>query len=412
MKINGQDRMILRDLAKEVAEIASRPNMVQRRQRWVEHNSLRSTEPMMLIFPEGAWEELLPTATLRCGHAQAREIEWNLRSRIYTFNHFQDDTVIEAEWIENAVVQDTGWGLDDIREESSAARGAYRIEPALRQFSDLNKMHFPELVYDEPATQARLTMLSDLFGDILTIRPKGVSRVAYGLTSQYLFLRGETALLMDMVDDPGFIHEVMAFLVEGHRCFLKQLIEANLLSLNNDSTYHSSGGNGYTDELPRPGFDPQRVRPCDMWASAESQEMQPVSPKMHREFVQRYEKQLLEPFGLTGYGCCEDLSRKLEDVFIIPNIRRISCSPFANVDVCAEKLKGNYIFSWKPQPAHLVGDFDQAHIRGYIKHTLEVTRANYCFLEMILKDTHTVEHHPERMDDWTRIARQLINDIQ
>ena len=412
MKINGQDKIILRDLAKEVAEIASHPDMAQRRQRWVEHNSLRSTEPMMLIFPEGAWEELLPTSTLRCGDLQAREIEWSLRSRIYTFTHFQDDTVIEAEWIENAVVQDTGWGLDDIREESSAARGAYRIEPALKQFSDLKKMHFPELVYDEPAIQTRLTMQRDLFGDILTVRPKGVSRIAYGLTSQYLFLRGETALLMDMVDAPGFIHEVMAFLVEGHRRFLKQLVEANLLSLNNDSTYHSSGGNGYTDELPGPGFDPQRVRPCDMWASAQSQEMQPVSPKMHCEFVQQYEKQLLEPFGLTGYGCCEDLTRKMDYVFTLPGIRRISCSPFANVDVCAEKLKGNYIFSWKPQPADLVGAFNPEHIREYVHHTLEVTQANHCVFEMILKDTHTVEYHPERMDEWTRIARQSINEIQ
>ncbi len=412
MKINGQDRTTLRDLAKEVAEIAARPEMEQRRQRWVEHNSLRSTEPMMLVFPEGAWEELLPNSALHCEDPQAREIEWNLRSRIYTFNHFQDDTVIEAEWIENAVVRDTGWGLDDIKEESSDARGAYRIEPALRQFSDLKKMHFPELVYDGPTSQARLARLCELFGDILTIRPKGVSYIAYGLTSQYLFLRGTTDLLMDMVDAPGFVHEVMAFLVEGHQRFLKQLMEANLLSLNNDSTYHSSGGNGYTDELPRPGFDPQRVRPCDLWASAQSQEMQPVSPKMHRDFVQQYEKQLLAPFGLTGYGCCEDLSRKLEDVFTIPGIRRISCSPFANVDVCAEKLKGDYIFSWKPQPAHLVGNFDPGLVRSYIQHTLEVTRANQCVLEMILKDTHTVEHHPERMDEWTRIARQLINENQ
>jgi hypothetical protein len=412
MKISSHDRTILRDLAKEVVEITSRPEIAQRRQRWIEHNSLRSTEPMMLIFPEGAWEELLPASRMICEDSEARDIEWNLRSRIYTFNHFQDDTVIEGEWIENAVVRDTGWGLDDIKEESTSNRGAYRIEPALRQFSDLKKMHLPELVYDEPATQARLAMVCDLFGDILAIRPKGVSRIAYGLTSQYLFLRGTTDLLMDMVDAPGFVHEVMAFLVEGHQRFLKQLIDANLLSLNNDSTYHSSGGNGYTDDLPKPGFDPKRVRPCDMWASAQSQEMQPVSPKMHREFVQQYERILLEPFGLTGYGCCEDLSRKLEDVLSLPKIRRISCSPFANVDRCAERIKRNAIFSWKPQPADLVGDFNPDHIREYINHTLEVTQANHCVLEMILKDTHTVEQHPERMDEWTRIARQSINDIQ
>ena len=110
----------------------------------------------------------------------------------------------------------------------------------------------------------------------------------------------------------------------------------NLLSLNNDSTYHNSGGNGYTDELPTPGFDPDRVRLCDMWGSAEAQEMAQVSPEMHAEFVLQYEKRLLGPFALTGYGCCEDLTRKMDDVFTIPNIRRISIAPSADVAACAE----------------------------------------------------------------------------
>jgi hypothetical protein len=129
---------------------------------------------------------------------------------------------------------------------------------------------------------------------------------------------------------------------------------------------------------------------------------------MHHKFMMRHEAQLLEPFGLTGYGCCEDLSKKLEHVMALPHMRRISCSPFANVDVCAEKLKGRFIFSWKPNPADLVGDFDAAAIRRYIRHTLDVTRAQGCVLEMVLKDTHTCQHHPERFDEWTRIAREEL----
>jgi hypothetical protein len=119
-----------------------------------------------------------------------------------------------------------------------------------------------------------------------------------------------------------------------------------------------------------------------------------------------YEKRLLAPFGLNGYGCCEDLSLKLDDVFTIPNIRRISISPFASVDRSAEKLGARYIFSWKPNPAHLVGRFDRQALRAYIGHTLKAARG--CVLEMILKDTHTCENHPERFTEWTRIARELI----
>jgi hypothetical protein len=136
-----------------------------------------------------------------------------------------------------------------------------------------------------------------------------------------------------------------------------------------------------------------------------------VSPKMHADFVMPYESRLLEPFGLTGYGCCEDLTKKLDDVFKLPHMRRISISPFADVDRCAERLRGDYIFSWKPNPAHLVGNFDPTKIKKYVQHAIEAASAQGCILEMILKDTHTCEHQTERFDIWTQTAREIIREV-
>jgi hypothetical protein len=78
------------------------------------------------------------------------------------------------------------------------------------------------------------------------------------------------------------------------------------------------------------------------------------------------------------------------------------------VDACAEKLKGLYLFSWKPNPAHLVGHFNEAAVREYVRHTLEAARRNGCVLEIVLKDTHTCEHQTDRFDRWTQIAREEI----
>lgn len=246
-----------------------------------------------------------------------------------------------------------------------------------------------------------------MFGDILELKLRGIDHISYHLMSQYTDWRGLEETMLDMYHQPQMVHEAMNLLEEGHRRILQQLANQNLLTLNNDSTYHSSGGNGYIDTLPAEGFDSGHVRPTDLWASAESQELAQVSPKHHAEFALAYEKRLLAPFGLTGYGCCEDLTHKLDDVMTITNLRRISISPFANVDLCAEKLRGNFIFSWKPQPAHLVGNFDEDMIRGYIRHTVEAAQKNGCVLEMILKDTHTCEYHPERFDRWTQLAREV-----
>jgi hypothetical protein len=411
MQFEKRERTILRNLANKIADIAVKPIMEPRRQLWRQHNSLKSTYPMMLLFPEGSWQELLPESVLLCRGPEAREIEWNLRHRIYTHEHFQDDTVIEAEWVVPAVIHSTGWGLESQLKRTEEFRGGYCIEPVLKNREDLKKMHFPELTYDEGATQHKVAQMQDLLGDILDVKFKGRAHISFHLTYQYIFVRGTNELFMDMATEPEFVHEFMNFLMEGNLHEFKQWEDFNLLSLNNDNTYNTTGGNGYTDELPKPGFDANRVRPEDLWASAEAQELAGVSPEMHNEFALKYEKQLLERFGLTGYGCCEDLTHKLDYVFTIPNIRRISCSPWADVPKCAEKLKGNYIFSWKPNPAHLVGAFNPGLVRKYIRGAVEVARAHGCVFEMILKDTHTCENQPNRFDDWAQIGREVIQDV-
>ncbi|MDY7080148.1 MAG: hypothetical protein SXV54_24975 [Chloroflexota bacterium] len=408
--ISSPDRDLLRDLAKQVADIAALPIQAERRELWRKHNSLQLVRPMILIFPEGSWYELLPQDELVCETDETRWIEWMLRMRVYYHQHFRDDTVIEKEWVVDKVIHNSGWGLEVERVPSSAARGAWKFAPVLKEPADLEKLRFPEIAYDEAATKRNLEQVHDLFGDILDVKLKGVAHISYHLMSQYTDWRGLEEMMLDMYLHPQMLHEAMAFLEEGHRRILQQYVDQNLLSLNNDNAYHSSGGNGYTCELPKTGFDPAHVRPCDVWASAESQELAQVGPKQHAEFALAYEKRLLEPFGLTGYGCCEDLTGKLDDVLTIPNLRRISISPFADVDACAERLQDGYIFSWKPHPVHLVGNFDAELIRGYIRHTVEVAQEHGCVLEIVLKDTHTCEHHPERFDRWAQIVREEVEN--
>ncbi|MFZ2657573.1 MAG: hypothetical protein WAX69_21740 [Victivallales bacterium] len=406
-KITQKDRGIIRNLAGKVADAAADPVMRERRSLWKKHNSLKPCRPMILVFPEGSWRELLPDAVLECGTEEGRRIEFNLRSRLYGHEHLDSDNVVEKDWPVSKEISDTGWGITPKWHDSPDQVGARGFDPVIIDGSDLEKMKYPEVSYDESRSSENLEFFQDLFGDLLDVRLKGLTHVSFHLMNYYTSIRGLEQVMLDMYENPGMLHDAMAFLAEGHERKLKQYSEMNLFELNNDGTYHSSGGVGYTDELPISGFDPGRVRPCDIWASAEAQEMAQVSPEMHEEFILRHEKRLLSHFGLNGYGCCEDLTRKLDYVFKIPNLRRISISPWADVDECAVKLKGRYIFSWKPNPSHLVGSFNAAAIRSYIGHTVETARRNNCVLEIILKDTHTVENHPERFDEWTRIAREM-----
>ncbi len=405
MSYSRRDAKILRDIARRLAEIAHLPVMDERRALWKRHHRLERVRPMVLVFPEGAWAELLPEDVLQCEDPDARKIEWALRHRIYWHEHIPDDYVFEPCWVVNKAVTNTGWGVASRHVPSPMERGAWAFDPVIKEPSDLQRLRFPEVIHDETATQRSYAEACELFDGILEVKLKGIAHISFHLMALYCDLRGLEQVMLDMCVNPAMLHDAMAFFEEGHHHLIRQYEKLNLFSLNNDDTYHSSGGIGYTDELPGAGFTPERVRPCDMWASAEAQELAQVGPEMHREFSLEHERRLLAPFGLNGYGCCEDLTLKLDDVLTIPRLRRVSISPFADVETCAEKLGRKCIFSWKPHPAHLVGDFNDKCIRRYLAHTLDVTRG--CVVEMILKDTHTCEGRPERFTQWAQIAHQL-----
>ena len=66
---------------------------------------------------------------------------------------------------------------------------------------------------------------------------------------------------------------------------------------------------------------------------------------MHKEFGLNYGIKWLSRFGLAYYGCCEPLHNKMEILAKIPNLRKISISPWANIDEASEKMRGKYVIS-------------------------------------------------------------------
>ena len=130
---------------------------------------------------------------------------------------------------------------------------------------------------------------------------------------------------------------------------------------------------------------------------------------MHEEFILSYEREVLKPFGLTGYGCCDDLSKKLDGVLKINNIRRIAVCPWADISEFTPRLGKNYIMTWKPQPAYLAHDvFDEQSVYEELK--TGITKARGGVLELILRDTHTCRHDPNRFMKWIQLAYRAIQE--
>jgi len=409
LTISTQDRQVLRGLAAQVAELAARPIEQEKRALWYRHNALEPTRPLIFCDPENSWNEIIPPETLACEGELARGWEVTLRKEVFWGAQMGDDRVIEPTFSVPHVHTESDWGMHETRTGGQGG-GSYVWDAPLKSYADLERLHFPQIVVDYEATDRVLGLARETLGDLLSVRLKTTWFWSVGMTRTLINLRGLAQIMYDMFDHPDGLHRLMAFLRDGHQARLDFLEQNGLLSLNNDGSYVGSGGFGWTHELPQPDFD-GHVRTRDLWALAESQETVGISPHMFAEFVFPYQLPLLERFGLSCYGCCEPLDKRWPIVAQIPNLRRVSVSPWSERAQMAERLGDRYIYSMKPSPTDLAMDtFDEERIRAELRAALRATRD--CRVEVIMKDNHTIRNDPQRVVRWVQIARQEAEALQ
>lgn len=422
MSVCEKERMILRDLAKRVAEIAAHPRQETLRKDWIKHNDMERVSPRVLIYPDvdGAWKEIIPDKELQTSNPFLRECEYQLRQKIYHWEHFHDDTVFEPVISLEYVGEYTGyhyaksdqtsaWGLS-IKGQSPAEKngGSYALTCVLNTNEELEVLlnHRLDFICDEKETQRRVDLVNEIMGDILQIdlQLPYVVLVA-SLLIELVHLRGLTNLMMDLYDQPEYLHRILDHMSKCKLELLKRLEKENRLRLNNKAFYTGSGGLAYTSRLPQKGYDGSKVRIKDLWGFADAQEFSDVSAEMFREFVLPYQKRVLSEFGLVCYGCCEKMDEKIDDVLNIPNIWRISISPWTNINIAAEKIGRKCIYSRKPNPVTVAEDFDEDAIKHDLEDVLKV--AGDCNLEFILKDLRTCGKNPENLSRWIDIAQSV-----
>lgn len=404
--MRAEDKEVLRGLAERVAAIAATTEMAETRRLWAAHNRLEKTRPLVFCDPENGWNEIITEAQMQCRGKLARRWEMDIRKEIFWGEVMGDDKPVESFFNVPYTAAADDWGLTPVFHKGGED-GSFTWEGALKDYAtDLKKMHSPQVEIDWETTNGCVDMAKDLFGDILTVRLKGVWWWSLGLTWCAASFRGLQNMLCDFIENPDELKELLSLISQGYLEKLDYLEAHDLLSLNNDGTYVGSGGFGYTDELPRSDFSDQ-VRTCDMWGFVESQETLNVSPKMYEQFVFPHEKPILERFGLNCYGCCEPLQGRWHTVKQHPRLRRVSCSPWVDVDTMATNLGGRYIFSMKPNPASLaVPEMNTDAIRKDIQENLEKTKG--CVVELIMKDNHTLANRPENVVAWCRIAKEEV----
>lgn len=403
-----KDHDIIRDLAKKYLEISKEDVQDERRRLWRQHNSLKPTRPLIYTRTFGWWE--MPESKCKCEDQFLRQYEGWLRYKLY-WHSLNDDSIFEP-WINlSAVYKCTGWGIDYVLNKTNDAGGSYKESHPIENYEkDMKKMRMPFHGIDEKASAENLARLNDAIGDIITInldRGTAYRMWAGDIATHIGHLRGIEPIMYDMMDQPENLHKLLAFLRDGILQVYEQAEAAGDLGLY----AHENQAMTYAEELEDPAPNTKEVKCDQLWGYAASQEYTLISPEMQDEFLLQYQLPILKKFGLTAYGCCEDLSNKIDILRKIPNLRRIAVSPFADPKKCAEQIGGEYVLSYRPNPSSTVScGFDPDTIKNDLRKNLEIFKANECHPDITLKDVESVENDPNRVREWVKLTRETISE--
>ena len=408
------DIVILRELFTRKREMAQDPVMAERRRLWLRHTALDGERPMILAETCGVLDELVPLSTLHCQAPWAREMERSLRELVFRYEHVRDDYVVEP-WIQYGwavSIGEFGVAPELVRGANEGRLGSYTWDPPIKDLdADFAKLAFRELSVDRDRTVAWGRFLETHFGDILPVRLRAGYWWTTGLTWSAINLIGLEGLMMAMYDNPKGLHRLMAFLRDDFLRLLDWFESEGVLSLNNENDYVGSGSQGWTEALPQARYHRDGVvRVEDLWGLSESQETVGVSPRMFETFIFPYQLPIISRFGLSYYGCCEPVHNRWHVIERIPNLRRVSISPWCDEAFMAKALGRDIIYCRKPNPAMIsTGHFDEDAIRDDIRKTLRA--AAECNVEFAMKDVHTLHNEPMRLGRWVGLAREVIHEF-
>lgn len=406
---------MLKSLAEEWANIAALPIHKENARLWQKLNDLESERPLVWIN-EIPWHEMnyKDELTLGCKNSWARSQEDLMRKTIYQWKHMPGDMILNP-WLDCplsihgtdfGIIEDVDLAITDATNDIVSRH--FNIQ--IREMDDLEKIKMPAITYNEKATENRFEVMNEIFSDIIPVKKLGQTHIWFTPWDFLIRWWGIQEAMMDLVLRPDMVHAFYEKMVQAWMVELDQLEAQNLLSLDCNNTRIGSGGYGHTEEMPGENYDPEWVRPHNMWGCSNAQIFSSVSPEMHWEFAIEHDLKWLERWDMTYYGCCEPLAGKGHLLKKIPNLRKVSCSPWNDTKKAIDELGKDYVISRKPSPAiFATKTFDTVQARKEIREFLEQTEGN-CHVEMIMKDVSTVKYDPKRLWEWEKICMEEVQN--
>ena len=413
--LSSKDKDVLKTLGYKIAEISADPQNSINARNWQLLNDKKTVKPMVWIN-EVPWHEMNVNdeLTLQCEHPWARNLEDELRRTIYQWKHFRGDMVVSPYISCPLALHSTDFGIvedvDIVKTDEKNDIYSRRFKIQIEEPEDIDKIQMPKITHFEKATEYSYQAMQQVFDGIIPVKKVGQTHIWYTPWDFLIRWWGVQEAIMDLIVRPDMVHDIYERMVQAWMTELDQFEEQNLLSLDCNNTRIGSGGYGYTSELPGEDYDPEHVLAKNMWGCSNAQIFSTVSPEMHWEFAIEHDLKWLKRFGLTYYGCCEPLGQKMDVLRRIPNLRKVSVSPWNNSEKTIEAIGSDYVMSRKPNPAIVTWDvFNEKQAEHELREFMDLTDDSM-HVELIFKDISTVRNDPKRLWKWAEIASRVAED--
>ncbi|MCL2372948.1 MAG: hypothetical protein FWC78_06055 [Defluviitaleaceae bacterium] len=407
MKITSKDKATLQELAKKYAENAAHPANTERYQRGQDINDLRQSRPMVWIH-EIPWHEMDIDGNMRltCEDEAARGMEHFLRAALCRWQYIQADAVVEPYYYILKSFHNTGMGIS-IKESVVATDdknniASHHYKDQLDTMEKVLALKEPILTPTPDTDAAKVAFAEEILGDILPVKLRG--HYPYHVPwDQIPRFRGVTEMMMGLVDTPELMHATIRRFTDFGLSMMKQMETHGLLDTNIENLHCTVP---YVSGLATKEGEKTTLK--NTWMRGAAQLFTEISPKMWEEFELDYVKPIWEQCGLVYYGCCEALDKKIKKLKTIPNLRKIGVSPWANAESCAEQIGPDYVYAFKPNPAHVSGNFNEEAVRQEITNIINLCKKYNCPYEFTLKDISTVTYKPQNLINWTNTVMGVI----
>ena len=413
--INEKEIQILQELAKQYAEYANLPIQEDHRKLWIALNDGHMERPMVLIN-QLPWVELEVDPFLKCEIEDPywRDVEKRLRRDIYQWRHLPVDMVLNPYICLYVPVIETGWGIEIKEKRVETEKGndivAHAYENQFNTMEDLEKIKFPTIRRDTEAETAVKQLADRIFEGIIPYRMCGARGEEVGFRvgpwDWITMWMGVTDAYTKMYEEPELIHAIMDKMTDGIAAQIEQYNQQGLFDVETNIVHCS---HTFSSDLPGTDCDHNHPQSKNAWGFSMAQLMSSCSPKMTREFEVDYMNKTFPLMGAVYYGCCERLDDRMDIITKMPNIRKISCSPWSDREHFAEVMPDRYVMSNKPNPAvFATSTFDLEYSREDIRKTITAAKRHGKRLELIMKDVSTLHHDPQRIWDWAKMAIEEV----